>query len=976
MLMKNILNYSVAELRLMRNLFLSLLVVLGVIGMQAEVVHVQTPGTLQDVLMDMDFSASQLTITGTLNAADLSYIHKGTGRLANVTVIDISGITVIPSDKSYVSECLGVEQGSTNSRAMGSFYYSNENRCDTIESTNMLGVSSVHYKVYGNRLAGLFRATHYKKVVLPKELDRIGCHMFECSAVEEAPIPEACKEVEAWAFSNSKVTSVKLPPTCTSVGGGAFSGSSLKSINLENVCKLGKNAFYESTLEGAVQLGKVEEIPGGCFSGTGITSVKLQKGLVSIGGYAFSRTKIPSIVLPDGLETLGGGTFSNCKELKIISVPQSVTFIGSHAFPEDWVLTQKSEDGVYYIGKVAYSFAETAKGMTELNFKDGTVSLSSNLCDAIGSSSYDGAAGKYFKESLVSVDIPASVKSIGDSNGYNGIFGGCENLATVTLHEGLKSIGKGTFEDCSSLKNITLPLSLEYIGYEAFKNTGITSMTWGENMKIVDDYAFSGCNSLVSLRIESKKLSDKNFVFSASSLEKVVFGPKVEYIPEFLFKDNKSLVRIVFEEDDSNTVPLEIGRDAFCGCTALKIGKMPKRLVKIGRFAFENCNFSEEKFSSQNIEFMDCHAFAYCKGLKYVELNPALKYCDSAFEGIGDLKEVRYDAVESESGSVFRDSGIEKVTIGSHERKIGGFSNIGNSITLEFEDRTANGEDDCLDFFWRSFYGTKIANLVLPDVPTKIGKEAFSGCGIETLRLGLGTDSIDDSAFYGNMFEVLDVPPTLNYMGYYRVGYGSNVIMHTMTSPKEWNKGYYSSGAVLYYPKGCVYTGNQRFNAYKEYEIRVSESSVKLDMGETVQINGSVIVEDADPDVYEQLSHIVWESSDPSVATVDESGKITAVGNGTAIITAYSSYKDGYGAKCLVTAGGISGIAETGMSDDVKVSANNGIVTVSGVDANSVVTVWSVDGKKVLRTKEKTITGLASDLYIISVGNKNFKVKL
>ena len=60
----------------------------------------------------------------------------------------------------------------------------------------------------------------------------------------------------------------------------------------------------------------------------------------------------------------------------------------------------------------------------------------------------------------------------------------------------------------------------------------------------------------------------------------------------------------------------------------------------------------------------------------------------------------------------------------------------------------------------------------------------------------------------------------------------------------------------------------------------------------------------------------------------------------------------------------------------MKVSANNGIVTVSGVDANSVVTVWSVDGKKVLRTKEKTITGLASDLYIISVGNKNFKVKL
>ncbi len=960
----------------MRNLLLSLLVVLGVIGMQAEEVHVQTPGTLQDVLMDMDFSASQLTITGTLNAADLSYIHKGTGRLANVTAIDISGITVIPSDESYVSECLGVEQGSTNSLSMGSFYYSNENRCDTIESTNMMGISSVHYKVYGNRLAGLFRASHYKKVVLPNGLDRIGRYMFECSAVEEAPIPEACTKVEARAFSQSKVTSVKLPPTCTSVGVGAFSSCSLKSINLENVCNLGRSAFNNSALEGAVQLGKVEEIPDWCFNGTGITSVKLQKGLVSIGDYAFMETKIPSIVLPDGLKTLGKGAFSNCEELKTISVPQSLTFIGSSAFPKDWVLTQKSEDGVYYIGKVAYGFAETAKGMTELKFKDGTISLSSNLCNTISSFSYDGAAEVYFKESLVSVDIPASVESIGDSDyGDYGIFSGCEKLTTVTLHEGLKSIGRGAFYNCSSLKNITLPRSLEYIGHSAFANTGITSMTWGENMKIVAYDAFVGCNSLVSLRIETPRLYDEREYahLSDCSLEKVVFSPKVEYIPQYLFSKNTSLARIVFEEDDSNAVPLEIGRDAFNGCTALKIGKLPKRLVKIGSFAFEKCNFSEGKFSSQNIEFMDYHAFAYCKGLNYLELSPALKYCDMAFDKIKDLKEVRYDAVELECGKIFRGCSLEKVTIGSHVRKMqtGLFS--GYELTLEFEDRTANGEDDSLEIPEKCFYRTTVTNLVLPDVPTKIGKEAFRGCDIKTLRLGLGTDSIADYAFYDNRFEVFDVPPTVNYMCSNFAPF-ANVIMHTMTSPKVWGKT--NKGIALYYPKGCVYTGNQEFGAYKEYEIRMSESSVKLGLGETAQINGKVIVEDADPDVYERLSHIVWESSDPSVATVDESGKITAVGNGTAIITAYSSYKGGYGAKCLVTAGDISGIAETGTSDDVKVSVNNGIVTVSGVNADSVVTVLSVDGKKVLRTKEKTITGLASDLYIISVGNKNFKVKL
>ena len=40
-------------------------------------------------------------------------------------------------------------------------------------------------------------------------------------------------------------------------------------------------------------------------------------------------------------------------------------------------------------------------------------------------------------------------------------------------------------------------------------------------------------------------------------------------------------------------------------------------------------------------------------------------------------------------------------------------------------------------------------------------------------------------------------------------------------------------------------------------------------------------------------SLVLWRSSDPSVATVDENGRITAVANGTATITAYPAYSSG-----------------------------------------------------------------------------------
>lgn len=48
------------------------------------------------------------------------------------------------------------------------------------------------------------------------------------------------------------------------------------------------------------------------------------------------------------------------------------------------------------------------------------------------------------------------------------------------------------------------------------------------------------------------------------------------------------------------------------------------------------------------------------------------------------------------------------------------------------------------------------------------------------------------------------------------------------------------------------------------------------------------------------LSVFSWSSSDENVATV-YGGKVTAVGVGTAIITAVTTFKDGYSAQCVVT---------------------------------------------------------------------------
>ena len=63
-------------------------------------------------------------------------------------------------------------------------------------------------------------------------------------------------------------------------------------------------------------------------------------------------------------------------------------------------------------------------------------------------------------------------------------------------------------------------------------------------------------------------------------------------------------------------------------------------------------------------------------------------------------------------------------------------------------------------------------------------------------------------------------------------------------------------------------------------EVKLDESSIALDVNETKTLKATVTPDDATDKT------VTWESSNASVATVDSSGKVTAVAKGTATITA------------------------------------------------------------------------------------------
>ena len=77
-------------------------------------------------------------------------------------------------------------------------------------------------------------------------------------------------------------------------------------------------------------------------------------------------------------------------------------------------------------------------------------------------------------------------------------------------------------------------------------------------------------------------------------------------------------------------------------------------------------------------------------------------------------------------------------------------------------------------------------------------------------------------------------------------------------------------------------------------DIELSHESLDLQEGETVQLIATVIPSDATD------KNVVWNSDTPSVATVDQSGLVTAVSSGTAIITA-TAQDGGKTASCTVS---------------------------------------------------------------------------
>jgi hypothetical protein len=78
------------------------------------------------------------------------------------------------------------------------------------------------------------------------------------------------------------------------------------------------------------------------------------------------------------------------------------------------------------------------------------------------------------------------------------VFAYCTKLRSVTIPNGLTSIGNDTFFNCYSLTSIIIPNSVTSIGDSAFAGCSIRSVTIPKGVTYIGQFAFYDCYNLTS----------------------------------------------------------------------------------------------------------------------------------------------------------------------------------------------------------------------------------------------------------------------------------------------------------------------------------------------------------------------------------------------------------------------------------------------------------------------------------------------
>lgn len=198
----------------------------------------------------------------------------------------------------------------------------------------------------------------------------------------------------------------------------------------------------------------------------------------------------------------------------------------------------------------------------------------------------------------------------------------------------LKTIGDNAFDNRFLTGPLVLPEGLDSIGKEAFQKNYITEVTIPESVRAIGVTAFNDNQSLKSVTLNnSMEMINQSLFYYCKKLAVVHGGKNVRIVDQYAFSNCDSLRSI------SDITPVTIKRNAFSQCQKLESLNF-SRIKSIGYESFYQC-YGLKEADLTTLTSIDSRSFVSCTGLKKVTFGNGITTIKSnAFYGCHALEEV------------------------------------------------------------------------------------------------------------------------------------------------------------------------------------------------------------------------------------------------------------------------------------------------------------------------------------------------
>ena len=856
---------------------------------------------------------------------------------SSITVIDIpDSVTEIGSSAFGSCNNLTSVRLPSGIRELSSNLFSNCTSLKTLvipESVRKLGDSVFGY------------CTSLEKIVIPAAITQVGQYMFDnCEKLKTAgpigsgsniefgwtesipaygfsgannlskvTIPEGIKAIEDSAFQNcSSLSKAELPDSLTSIGISAFYGCSrLLDIHLpEGLKKLGDGAFNQclrlhhinlpisieeygqSIFSGCemlktagpgseynIEFSWTESIPGRVFYWADhLESITIPNTVTSITDYAFFHcVSLEEIALPESLKELGSYVFQECTALKAITIPDGVDTIKDCTFTND--INLKEIHIPYSVKTVSYR-AFDASGLEDVYYY-GTEDEWKKVVV------YD------YNEPLLNANmhyIPGIRISLDQSEAVLGVGRELQLNATVTPEEFEISGIEWSSSDPSvaevsdtgivtALAEGTVTITAVVVSEQgdAFADCVITVVKPAESIVLDQTEVTVAVNEGFQLKAEvgPEDAYNKNVIWSSQN-ESIATVDENGYV--YAYNPGDVLITAVTEDG---------GLEAQCKVTVIR--HVTGIRLNTGWMTIRNgnnvtLNAFIEPYDASNKEVV------WTSSDESVATVDEYGTVTAVSRGTATITATSADMGYTASCDVTVIQSVAGVTLDQHEIK----ALIGQGIQMN---AAVMPEDaDRQEVMWTSSdytvvnvndngYLTAVSQGTATITVTSAEGSYTDSCNVSVIQpvSGLKISSLAKTIAAGSSVKLTASIRPATADNHNVIWTSSDASVATVAKDGTVTGVRNGTATITAESEDGGYTAACEITVISTVQsISLNKDSLNMNVGQTARLRASVTPADA----YDQS--VIWDSSDLTVAEVDAEGNVTAIGRGTAIITATS----------------------------------------------------------------------------------------